>query len=302
VRRRLVLLGALAVLALAPTHAVHAQEATVTTTEEGWYAPPPTCALPLGCGPTAGLPPVSRYPAGTLHVGATAGVEDARTYLRLDLDAVPAGASLTGGTLTVPLAGSDAGTAAPESAQAQACFATAAFAPVEGALDPPPPIDCSTTSPVAVTGTELRVDLTPFAARWAAGELNNGIALVPAPVAPAATWHLAFGAHTASAVLDYHVGGGPAPAAEPSVVPEVETEVDPGLASPGLSLTPAPPSPAAAIVQQAEQPEQLAEPVFTVSGPGFAYPVVMALPLVLLVLGGYLGWALTRPVVVAAEA
>jgi hypothetical protein len=31
-------------------------------------------------------------------------------------------------------------------------------------------------------------------------------------------------------------------------------------------------------------------------GPGFAYPIVFGLPLVLLALGGYLGRALTRPV------
>jgi hypothetical protein len=33
-----------------------------------------------------------------------------------------------------------------------------------------------------------------------------------------------------------------------------------------------------------------------IRGPGYAYPVVFGLPLVLLVLGGYLGWALTQPV------
>jgi hypothetical protein len=37
-------------------------------------------------------------------------------------------------------------------------------------------------------------------------------------------------------------------------------------------------------------------PVAEVGGPGFAYPVVFALPLVLLIIGGYLGRALTRPV------
>jgi hypothetical protein len=37
-------------------------------------------------------------------------------------------------------------------------------------------------------------------------------------------------------------------------------------------------------------------PVAELGGPGFAYPVVFALPLVLLIIGGYLGRALTRPV------
>jgi hypothetical protein len=57
---------------------------------------------------------------------------------------------------------------------------------------------------------------------------------------------------------------------------------------------------AAPIVEQAQQPDRVA-PVVSVGGPGFAYPVVFALPLVLLGLGGYLGWALTRPVLVPAR-
>ena len=65
--------------------------------------------------------------------------------------------------------------------------------------------------------------------------------------------------------------------------------------SPAFVLSPPPPSPAAAIVEQSKRPARLRS-VVVVGGPGFAYPVVLGLPLLLLCLGGYLGWALTRPV------
>jgi hypothetical protein len=57
------------------------------------------------------------------------------------------------------------------------------------------------------------------------------------------------------------------------------------------------PSPAAAIVEQSKLPDRV-QPAGFIGGGGFAYPVVFAVPLLLLGLGGYLGWALTRPVTV----
>jgi hypothetical protein len=280
-----------------------AETASAPVTDDAWFTPPPTCALPIGCGPTDSLPPLSRYPAGTLHVGLTAGIEDSRTYLKIDLGAVPAGGTLTGGTLTLPVAPAADGTTSPETSQIAACFVTSNFTPVEGSLAPPPSIDCSSTidatyvpGPPAV----LVVQLAPFASRWAAGETNYGVALVPAGVpAPGTTWHLAFSSRTragsdvpaGSAQLTYD------PAAIP-VEPAPEIVDEPALSDVITDFLPAAPpqSPAAAIVDQSNLPTQLA-PVVDIGGPGFAYPVVMAMPLVLLVLGGYLGWALTRPVV-----
>jgi hypothetical protein len=52
-------------------------------------------------------------------------------------------------------------------------------------------------------------------------------------------------------------------------------------------------SPVNQIVSQSQRPIVQAAQV---SGPGFAYPIILVLPLLLLALGGYLGWALTRPV------
>ena len=301
---RLIVLAGLAGLTFFAVGPTRAETSTGATTDEAWFAPPPTCALPLGCGPTDSLPPVSRYPAGTLHVGVTAGLEDARSYLKLDLGSVPSGATLTGGTLIIPVAGAADGTSSPETAQLAACFATSAFTPVEGSLAPPPAVDCGSTSLATYAAgppAQLTIDLAPFASRWAAGETNYGIALMPAPgTAPPTTWHVAFSgrARTGSDVPAARVEltFDPAPALPSEPLPDVAEETTFSDAIIDLLAPPPPQSSAAAIVDQARLPSRI-EPAFEVSGPGFAYPVVMAAPLVLLALGGYLGWALTRPVV-----
>ena len=304
-KRSVLLLIALGALVFVPLGGARAETTTAATTDEAWYATPPTCALPTGCGPTEALPPVQRYPAGTLHVGVTAGLEDSRTYLKLDLGAIPAGGRARGGTLTLAVAPASDGSVRPEAAQVVACWVNDPFTPVEGSLAPPPSVDCSNPAPATyVPGPPavMTVDLANFAARWATGEANNGIALVPAADrAPNTTWHVAFSAGTARASLEYD----PAPAAPvseppPPIVEEpgfVDLDFDSGLGpvAPVLALPPPPASPAAAIVAQAETPETFA-PAFVTGGPGFAYPVVMAIPLLLLILGGYLGWALTQPV------
>ena len=155
------------------------------------------------------------------------------------------------------------------------------------------------------------VDLSNFAARWAAGETNNGIAIVPAPgPGPGTTWHVAFSGRArtgsdvppARATLSFDPPVAPEPDVAPPIVEEpgfvdFGTDVAPP-AAPVFTLTPPPASPAAAIVGQARAPESYS-PVFVAGGPGFAYPVVMAAPLLLLALGGYLAWALTQPVVQA---
>lgn len=294
-RRRLLLLAVLVGLAVTPGTAARAETSTVGPEAEAWYAASPTCTTPIGCVPT---PPLSNYPVGTMHVGVRLGLEEARTYIRLALGAVPSDATLTGGTLTIPVGGAETGTTSPETAAVVACMTFAPFASVEASTAPPPPVDCTTSSPArftAGTPATLTVDLAPFTTRWAAGEPNDGIALVPAPeTAPPATWHIAFQRGTASATIEYDALATPDQAPfvdEPSFVDEGFFGVEPlGGLSPA-----APPGPAAAIVEEAQTPTQVA-PVVSVLGGGFAYPAVFAVPLLLLVLGGYLGWALTRPV------
>jgi hypothetical protein len=305
-RRRLLVLVAVVggLWFLAPGAPARAETTNAAVTEDAWYAPLPTCLLPIGCGPTESVPATSRYPAGTRHVGLTAGVEDARSYLKLDLLGVPPLATFTGGTLTIPIGPTEDGSATPEAAQVVACLATAPFAASEGSPAPPPPVDCATSAPAQYQPgppAVLVVDLTPFAARWASGTENNGIALLPATgAAPGTTWHVAFssrdraGSSVAAPRAELNYEPVPAPVPEPE--PLIEESVDLGVFGElAPALTPPPASPAAAIVQQSEGPSRVL-PVVEFGGPGFAYPVVMAMPLILLALGGYLGWALTQPV------
>jgi len=250
-----------------------------------------------------------------MHVGVTAGIEEARTYLKFE-PATPEGSTQTGGTLTIPVGPTGDGSSAPETATVVACLAVAPFSPGEGTVAAPPAVDCTTTSAATYAAgppATLTVDLTPFLVRWRDGGANNGIALVPAPnAAPAATWHVAFSAHdrTGSAVpppgIELHFDGTPAPPAAstdaPSAVDEPATDViiTPGSGITGLLGAPvfAPPASAASpIVGQSKSPDVVSSPRLVGRvGPGFAYPVVLAAPLVLLALAGYLGWALTQPV------
>jgi hypothetical protein len=301
-RSRLVWLALLVGVAVAPGAPARAESTSARPEAEAWYATPPTCTLPVGCAPGQGLPALPRYPAGTLHVGMTAGLEDSRSYVKLSLSSLPTGATVTGGSLTIPVAGNDAGTLSPETAQVAACFVTADVGDAEGSFAAPPAVDCTTTAPATyVPGPPalLTVDLSAFASRWAESEPNNGIALVPAPTnGPGSTWHVAFAKGTATATVEYsEVATGEEPVAEPEPVFE-DTGAFAAVPLGGLA-DPPPLASAAPIVAEAERPGRVA-PVVSFSGPGFAYPVVFALPLVLLGLGGYLGWALTRPVLAPA--
>ena len=301
-RSRLAWLAVLVGLAVVPGGPARAESVGARPEVEAWYAAPPSCALPIGCAPGQGLPAIPRYPAGTLHVGLTAGIEDSRSYIKLGLSGLPSGAQVTSGVLTIPLAGPEAGTVQAETAQVMACFTSSEVAASEGTFAAPPAIDCTTSALATyVPGppAALTVPLASFAARWAEGESNNGIALVPAPApAPGTSWHVAFAAGTAAATLEYDTG-------VVDTTPDVEPT--PLIEEGGFEAIPlgplasgAPLSAAAPIRDQARQPARVA-PVFSVSGPGFAYPAVFALPLLLLGLGGYLGWALTRPVLTPAR-
>jgi len=320
VRRRALLVAALAAAALFPmwsARSARADTSSPAVTEDGWYAPPPTCASPIGCGPVSPTPPpVDRYPAHTLHVGVTGGIEDARTYLKFD-PALPDGATPTTSKLTIPIAPSGDGSVQPDTAIVIACLATAPFTPGSGTIAAPPTVDCNTSAPAEYAAgppATLTVDLVPFLTRWKDAP-NNGIALLPSPrTAPGTTWHVAFSAHdrAGSDVLPARIdlAYDPAPAAAPAAT-EPEPEPLPDVVSGGSGIggflgsslvTPQPSSAAAPIVDESKVPRVVPRPrlVGQVGGPGFAYPVVFAAPLVLLVLGGYFGWALTQPVEVTA--
>jgi hypothetical protein len=173
-----------------------AAEAPVTTAIEGWYrttpVPPP--------GPI-GIVLVNPYPAETLHVGITGGVEDARTYISLDLGAISSDKEISGGTLTLPInMNNGEGSVRPETATMIACFAQDAGVETEGSPNTPPPVDCSISAPATYVATptpRFTVNLASFASTigpFGSGLRSGGVALMPnnAARSSAATWHVAF--------------------------------------------------------------------------------------------------------------
>lgn len=312
-RARLLLVVLAGVAVCGSARLARAETAGAAVADDAWYSASPTCGLPTGCGPTDSLPSNPRYPAGTLHVGVAGGQEEARTYLRLNLESLPPDAELDGGVLRVPVAGSDAGTNAADTATLQACLASAPFGTSAGSFAPPPAIDCNVKSPASYSTSpvpQFTIDLTPFASAWTEGA-NNGIALVPAAgQAPNAVWHVAFSAHDGADAFkptsqlrftpasvetgsdeyvplhqdDVAVADMTGPVFTPVVPPDVVS---------------APTSPAQSIVTQSKEPLP-ATPVVSRRTAGYAYPLVLAAPLLLVALGGYFVWALTRPMALAS--
>lgn len=319
------LLVALATGAVAavPPQAAGSGTATVGVATDAWYSASSACtATPAGCLPAAA--PASPYPAKTLQVGAAAGQEESRTYLLLDLTALPAGTALTGGTLRLPIGPSQEGSVAPDTASLVACAATGTFKDdVEGSTAQPPAVDCKqATSPakyVAAAGTApamFTVDLAPFATAWSAGAAGQGIALLPAPdAAPGPPWHVSLSAHDrdvaapmrisalvsfASAARDLSTsfedtgvpaaapesGTGSASFAAPPLAP-VPNSQPPTVSVPETTPVIAPQAPPVA-------PTQQLVPQAAVTVGGFRYPAVFLLPILFAVICGWLGRALTR--------
>jgi hypothetical protein len=88
------------------------------------------------------------------------------------------------------------------------------------------------------------------------------------------------------------------PATEPPTTSPVAVPVAPS--PPNVPPSPTPTGPAEVpgpLVASAHGATRVAAVALTSTSPsGYAYPISLALPLLLLAVGGYLGWALTRPV------
>ena len=291
-------------------------EVVTPTDLEAWYNVSPQTLL-------RGLPPVQPYPPGTLHVGVAAGNEESRTYLTLDLSAVPDGTPLDGGVLVLPLA-PDGGTRNPEAARLEACLAPDPGPSVHGSLDPPPAVDCATSSAALrdADGAGFTVDLGPFGDRLRDG----GLALVAAAEgrAPGETWHLAFHPRDSddqdaipitarfSAAPSAEVPGEGSPNASVAAPPSAGADAGPGetivgllpglgpvgpglvpstaIAATQVDAPPAEPRPAPGVA-----PRPIT-PAATVTSGGFRYGAVFGLPLALLAFVAYFGAALTRDV------
>lgn len=303
-RAGLVLSGAVPALALLPLAAAHAalvdEDRTATAmvgdAAEAWYAPVPVdlCTTPLGCPPAEA--PSSPYPPDTLHVGVAGGQESARTYLLPDLAGLPYGATVTGGTMTLPVAAATGdGTQSPEAAHMVACLSTAPVTDgAEGSTAAPPKVDCHTSSPLSYDADKgvFTLELTPLLAATA-GVLPFGIALVPDPDKTTVTdaWHVTFNGrarpktdHISSLLTFQRPVAQPVPTGDPgsgSVVDQPPPVQPPAQPVPGIGL----PNPAEGPVD--DSPPQVAPPAAAPAQPvafsrEFQYPMTFLLPLVLL--------------------
>lgn len=211
-------------VASAPADAKEAESVT-RDVEGSWYQPNPTCASVLGCQE---LPLPSAYPAGTVHVGVLAGVEESRTFVAIDL---PQGKELESGMLTMPVSAEFS--RVPEGARLQACLATGVFDPADqGSTSTSPTPLCDFSSPVkvgvpddpqAALNVTMTVDLAPFLTTWAT-ESKGLLAIVPvADVTVTDAWHVAFS--TSARAADT---GEFTPMSAKFVVASRETQPDPG--------------------------------------------------------------------------
>ena len=273
-----------AVLALLAASAAGADETgAVRPAAAAWY--------PSGVGTVI----AATYPEGTLHVGAAAGQETDRTYLRFELPAVPDDAYLQAIAIAIPVR-ADAGTSAPEAAVLLGCA-------VPGGFDPdastPPAVDCDG----APEATFLAGDAPAFSLSLPAPSraTHVDVALVPGG---GDTWHVGFdgpdgdGAPTMVATYDEPAPRATTTVANRDVPPPTQSPPDRPVALPPPPLTPPPVASGAAVADESTQaaPTPAAAPLPVSTTPGFRYTAIFLLPLALLVVVGLLGDGLTRPI------
>lgn len=192
-----------------------AATATVGNGDEAWFlakkeflkenpsGEDPTCALPTDCNVAGQAVRPSPHPEGVLVVASNGGDPDAQMYFNFDTSALPFGAIVTGGTVTLPVAKDpDARNANAGMAKMVACLVTG-FIPGgadAGSYADRPKWDENVCVPVKQTKPDpdltYSVDLERFGKAWASGTFMNGITLMqdPAiePPAPQETWRVVF--------------------------------------------------------------------------------------------------------------
>jgi hypothetical protein len=261
---------------------------TLTDTAEGWYADAPVnvCTSPIGCPPTE-QPPVSPYPADTLHVGVAGGVETSRAYVVPNVSTLPFGSTVTAATMTLPVGtGSTDGTLMAASAHVLACLATAPVTDgTAGSIGPPPATDCSVASGLEYDATRnaFTVDLTAFVQKWLSGSPPDGVALIASGTTQQTdAWQVTFNGRNRAGAPHISTSVTVQPPAEPVIAP--------------VPVPPPPPAPIAAppVVPPATVVAPAAPPVVAPQQPvapatapvaytrTFQYPLVFLLPLALL--------------------
>jgi hypothetical protein len=260
---------------------------TLGTEAEAWYQLTRinTCNSPVGCLPSSipALPELpdlpidpTVFPADTLHVGWAAGIELARSYVKLDTSGLPKGAKLLSGELTVPLlADPTAGTLLAESAGVKACLVTGSITDgVAGALSAAPGLDCSVSSPLNAEGDTFTVDLQPMIDAWNGGTPNEGIALTPFESSSVqSAWAIAVPGRNAAGL------------------PHVEADLQYVVANAAVPPAVVPPAVVAPVTQPVQQPvQQVVQPA---TQPVVQAPVAQRKPTETLLAAGVspLGWA-----------
>jgi hypothetical protein len=268
-RARALLLGAGALLLGLAATAAAEESSPAAPAAAAWY--------PSGVGAVT----APTYAEGTLHVGALAGQETDRTYLRFE-PALPEGASVDGVSVRVRV-DPDAGTSSPETAAILGCAVPGGFEPESAE---PADVDCDGAREAVFADGVFTVDLEASAD-------GIDVALVPTG---GETWHVGF--TDASAVVSYSVAAavGTTTTAAPSPIPSAPSRPAVGgpIALPPITV-PAPSAAGQAIADQAALPA----PVVAAAGEdtsGFRYAGVFALPLALMLIVGVAGDGLTRPV------
>ena len=192
-----------------------AATATVGNGDEAWFlakkeflkenpsGEDPTCALPTDCNVAGQAVRPSPHPEGVLVVASNAGDPDAQMYFNFDTSALPFGAVVTGGTVTLPVAKDpEARNANAANAKMVACLVTG-FIPGgadAGSYADRPRWDENVCVPVKQTKPDpdltYSVDLERFGKAWASGTFMNGITLMQDPAieepAPQETWRVVF--------------------------------------------------------------------------------------------------------------
>ncbi len=303
-----------------PTAAQGTDRETITVTifKGAWYARAPACMSPIDC---TLLPAANPYPEDTLHVALSAGEETARTYISLSF-ILPADAELTGGTLELPVDTDPLhGSVAPETAKMIACLSTKRFKEVRGSLDEPPATKCKVRQGATYNAERglFTVDLDRFVDEWTGGIAALGLRPSDAALEGTDSWHVVFPAAkqerpdqpAIEATLvytvadqtddDFDFGGGGGDDPQPLDTGGSSTSSIPGpsfdpFAAPPATqpTTGATPAPSPSAVAATEPVPTAMVPISGFAGEGFAYPIVWALPLVLLVLYGAIGRALTK--------
>jgi hypothetical protein len=263
-----------------------------------WWAGRPTATLP------ALFSPVPSVPDGGLYVAGDPTRPSGISALRFQLDP-----DATAATLTLTIA-ETVGTPLID-----ACVAAEGWEPAEnGGWDQRPEPDCEAGS---VTGTvnddETEVHLAMFEFQSHDGVLD--VVLVPG-VDPEterpASFSVAFEPPDAQAlgvIAPTGTDTAGAPSESPPTAPAPAASPTPGPSASPSSVAPATPPVSPTGVQAPTESDNSGSSSAAASLPSivptgfpgtddFAYPAVLGLPLVLLAGGSYLGWTLTRPVVV----